>query len=536
MNPSPPSESRLGVMTTTQRVVLILIVFAAFGLRIGYLVYAQNTPGYAWEDPDRYMFHARRLAGNSGWHWSFSAVTHVINGQRHALPPLYPVFLSVFALFPGFPLTAQLAQIVLGGLSTLLIFALGRRIHSPTAGLIAAGAYAVWAPNILNVWSTSQETLYIPLILLSFVLLLRAIDTDGLPAAFAIAGVVFGAAALTRSMPLFFIIPAACLHVGLAAHRARAAVQGAALLAGFLVLVVPYSIGLSRHFGQLTLVDTHGSIHLGARPGQRAPGVLETGRQLWRAFAAQPAQYTAGILTPARSLLHVNGGRQLQIYVVARDKLRAVLWKTLVHAGTDALLVVGSISAAVGAVLCRQPRLAAFAILWTLLNVAIASVGGFSGARLRVPFEPFLFILAAVVFAGGWRRPGVVAISGALLVAGIVGFAVVPQVPISLRAWPDYGVQWPSIFDRRSGQIAGSAGLNVPAYEGVAAFGATLTGSAAQPLEVRAGGVHVRTVQLQPGERVPIRALWPARGLAFIELNVMPADPAATIRVDVGDR
>ena len=92
---------------------------------------------------------------------------------------MYSVFLSIFALFPGFPLTAQIAQVALSIASIVLVFALGRRLHSPASGLIAAAAYAVWVPNIFNVWSTSQETLYVPLILGAFLLLARALDDPG---------------------------------------------------------------------------------------------------------------------------------------------------------------------------------------------------------------------------------------------------------------------------------------------------------------------------------------------------------------------
>lgn len=520
-------------MTRTQRVALALIVFTAFGLRLGYLIHAQNTPGYAWEDPDGYLFRASRMVRSGDWRWSYNAVTYTINGQRHALPPLYSIFLSGFVRFPGFPLSPQVTQVVIGAAATLLIFALGRRLHSVRAGLIAAAAYALWVPNIFNVWSTSQETIYVPLILLSFVLLLRAVDSSAPPAAFALAGAAFGAAALTRSMPLFFIGPAALLHVALAANRRLASLQAAALVGAFLLVVVPYSAGLSRHFGRLTIVDTHGSIHLGRAPGQAAPGLLETARQLWGAFAAHPVEYVAGCLSRARSLLHVNGGRQLQIYVVAKDRLRAGLWKAVVHAGTDALLVIASIGAAIGAIVCRQPRLAAMCVLWTVVNVAIAAMGGFSGARLRVPFEPFLFLLSASVLAGEWRPATMRAWIPAIAIAAVVAVAVLSQVPASFAAWPDYGVRWPSIFNRTSGDLSRSAGVNVLALDGVAAFQASATGTQPIRLDVRAGGVHVRTVELPPGNPVPIRALWPPRGFAFVELTANGGDADATIRVNL---
>jgi 4-amino-4-deoxy-L-arabinose transferase-like glycosyltransferase len=518
-SPSSPLDRTRTAVTRRQIITLLLILTFGLGVRLTALVNALQTPGYAWQDPDGYMTQALRLAGRDGWAWTFDAVTYTINGQHHALPPMYSVFLSMFALWPGFPLSAQVAQVCLAVVSIALVFALGRRIHSTRAGLVAASLYALWVPNIFNVWSTSQETLYVPVILAAFLLLARAVDGDDPWPGFALAGVVFGAAALTRSMPMFFAVPAALTHVMLARNRRRASVQGLAFLIGFLLLTAPYSAALSRHFGQLTIIDTHGSIHLESASGARAPSLFETAQGLWRAMSARPTEYFAECVARARSLLHVNGGRILQIYVVADSKASAVAWKTVVHLGSDAFLVIGAVLAGLGASLCQRPRIAIFVLLWTVLNIGIASVGGFGGARLRAPFEPFLAVLAAVVIAGAWRRAHRAALAAACAAGLVAAVAVLPQIPQSLRSWPDYGIVWPSIFDRSAGQFVGAAGLNVPAFDGVALLTATQSGTAPIRLRVRVGGVHVRTIDLAAGETGTIRTLWPRRGLAFIELD-----------------
>ena len=522
----PGAPARAQLVTRAHVVTLLAILAFGFAVRLIALVNALHTPGYTWEDPDGYMAQALKLAGADGWAWTFDAVTYTINGQHHALPPMYSVFLSLFALWPGFPLSAQVAQVLLAVVSIALVFALGRRVHSTRTGLIAATVFAVWVPNIFGVWSTSQETLYLPLILTAFLLLARAIDRDDLAAGFALAGFAFGAAALTRSMPLFFALPAACAHVALARNRRRASAQGLAFLVGFMLLTVPYSAALSRHFGQLTIIDTHGSIHLDSASGARAPSLLETAAGLWRAIAARPAEYLNECIARARSLLHVNGGRILQIYVVAGSKASAVAWKTLVHLGSDGLLVFATVLAGLGAALCRQPRIAILFLLWTALNIGIASVGGFGGARLRAPFEPFLVILAAVVIAGAWRRPHPAALLAAAVAGLVAATAVLPQFPNSLRSWPDYGIVWPSIFNRPAGQFTGAAGLNVPAFDGLATLTTTSLGTSPAQFRVRIGGVHVRTMDVAPGETETIRTRWPARGLAFVELDQI--DPSGT--------
>jgi 4-amino-4-deoxy-L-arabinose transferase-like glycosyltransferase len=515
--PADPSAAT----TRRERAALAAILTIALVLRVMYLVTAWNSPGYAWQDPDGYARKALILAGPDGWQWTFRAVAYTINGQPHALPPGYSVFLSLFALFPGFPATAQIAQVLLGVIATWLVFALGRQVHSSRAGLIAAASYAIWVPNIFNVWSTSQELVYIPLILAAFVLVGRAIQREDGGVAFGIAGAVFGVAALTRSMPLFFAIPAACLHVILAGDRRRALREASALMAGFLLVTAPYSAALSRYRGQLTIIDTHGSIHVAEPGGQRTPGLADTARALTARIAAAPLDYGRASLLRARSLLHVNGGRILQIYVVAGSRSAAAVWKAFVHVGSDLLLVFSAIVAALGAVLCRDRRLSALFVLWAAVNIGIAAVGGFGGARLRAPFEPLMLVLAAVAVSGRWRRPGPIALALALAVGAIIAIGVVPQVPRSLEGRPDYGVTWPSIFNRSSGRFAGAAGLNVPAYQGFAELSATPAGGTSPRLDVRVGGVSVRTVQLTAGQPTSIRAVWPAGGLAFVELTAI---------------
>ena len=516
-------------------IALAAIVATGLALRLGYLTYALATPGFEWQDPDLYMRQALRLTRDDGWRWTFDAVTHTLNRQRHALPPMYPVFLSVFALFPGFPVSALVAQAALGALAILLMFELGRLVHSARAGLIAAAGFAIWVPNIFNVWSTSQETLYIPLVLLAFVALGRAMRARS-PALFALAGVIWGVAALTRSMPLFFLVPAAGLYVVMGRDRGRRARETIALAAGFLLLVAPYSVALSRHFGQPAIVDTHGSLHFEARTDGRTPGLLETAAAAAGEIGADPSAYIAGVVDRTRSLLHVNGGRILQIYVAAATEVRAFAWKALVHAGADGILIVSALFAGVGAAICRGGQVAALLLLWAAVNLGIATLGGFGGARLRTPFEPMLMVLAAVCFAGGVHVRRRVVVAAGIVPGLLAAAAILPQVPRSLGAWPDYGIAWPSIFRRDAGTATNRAGFNLPlAVRGgrpAGTFTVAAPGSRAPALvAVRVDGVHVQTVQVatRSAARVTVRS--GRHGLAYVELKADRGVAPLSVRV-----
>jgi len=498
-------------------------------LRAGYLNYAIQTPEYTWEDPDGYIERARRLVRSGEWRWTFDAATYRIVNRRHALPPGFSVVLSLFLQYPGFPLSAQIAFMLLGIASLALIFELGRLVHSPRAGLIAAAASAVAVHNIIGVWSASQEGLYVPLILFAFVLVGRATLSNAPPWRFLIAGFVFGLAALTRSMPLFFIVPAAAALVFLAPTRRTGSAWAVALVAGFLLPTLPYVVALSTHFGEVALIDTHGSIHQTAvAPGATAPGVGETAAAIWRSMTAAPLEFVRQCLERARTLLHVNGGRILQIYVITDSYAMAIAWKAAVHAGTDLLVILAATLAALGSAICRNPRVAVLWLLWTAVNAGIASVGGFSGARLRAPFEPVLIVLAAALVSGGWvRRWRWLPVAAAVTLA--IAAAMLPQVPRSLAGWPDYGVEWPSIWKREHGRLVGPAGVNIPAFDALADFTLTREPSAAAQalrtdVQIRGAGVTLESRTIAPGESQQFHIWWPRQGLAFLRIDGRSAD------------
>src|SRR5688500_1957566 len=161
-------------------VVLAALVLASFALRLWLLHMAASDPGFSPVDADGYMRNGRLLArGADGWRWTLEAVHYDWNGRTYLLPPLYPVFLSLFALFSGsYPFSALVGQAGLNALSVLPIFVIAATLHSRRAGLIAAAGYAFWLPNVWTFALFIQEQLYIPLLLAAFALLLRATGTN----------------------------------------------------------------------------------------------------------------------------------------------------------------------------------------------------------------------------------------------------------------------------------------------------------------------------------------------------------------------
>ncbi len=510
---------------------LSFIVLLGLSLRLAYLLHVTLDPGFTWVDPDHYMRKVLDLArGEDGWHWSFDAVRHSVEGRHYTLPPLYPFFLSLFALFPHYPLTAQIGQALLATLSILLLFDLGRQLHSERAGLIASGIYAVWLPSIIAVWSTMQEALYVPLVLLAFVLLVRALQT-GRSMLWLGAGAFFGLAALTRSMPVYFVPTLVVLILVLRGEPRRTTASVLTLVAGFALFTIPYSVALSLHLGEPTLIENHGGLRVvtryGGNVGDTPPGLVETAVAIVRAFVANPATLSSDWRSTARSLFYVNGGRLLQIYLGAETRFGATLWKLAAHTFADLLFIATLLLAPLGVVLAKRRPVALIFALWILLNIVLTALSGFGGPRLRAPIEPHLVVAAAVVLAGGYRRPHWAWLAVAALTSVSVAALVLPQVPASLHAKGDYRVHWPLDRPPKRSPMLGEAGFNVLAVDGTVEL-------AVRPRNLAGATKVVVSLEGEPAEEVTametehrLRYEWPRLELVHVELTAADAGQAS---------
>lgn len=441
-------EGHDALTTEGTKRLLGAIVLLGLVLRLAYLLTATSDPGFVWQDPDNYMQDGYELArGENGWHWDFDVVRYRVGDIHYALPPLYIVFLSLFAAFPGAPLTAQIAQALLATGSIPLVFLLGKRLHSPRAGLWAATATAIWLPSIIAVWSTMQESIYVPLVLSAFVAMTQVSTPESRWRYWFLSGLLFAGAALTRSMPVYFLPPVALLAVLWSDQKRYALRQSAALLAGFALLTVPYSVALSRHLGRATFIENHASQRIASEyeaylpSGERKPmGSVAIAETLWRAFSDRPVEFVSGITQTTKSVFHVNGGRLLQLYLSTQHRVTSQLWRVATDV-SDLIFVSLTILAPFGVALARDRRVAVLLALWVLLNIFLTSLSGFGGARFRLPIEPQLVLFGSVVISGKWRHPQTrVVIFVAAVVALGLAAVTVPQLPWSFRARGDHGI------------------------------------------------------------------------------------------------
>ena len=537
---SPP---RADPSTRVAVIVLAALVLASLALRLWLLHTAASSAGFSPVDADGYMRNGRLLArGGDGWRWTLDAVHYDWNGRTYLLPPLYPVFLSLFARFSdSYPYSALVGQAGLNALSVLAIFVIAATVHSRRAGLIAAAVYAFWVPNVWTFALFIQEQLYIPLLLAAFALLLRATGTNGPASSFAAAGAAFGCAALTRSMPTYYvtIIAIACtatMRLDNAAPR-----KAAALVLGFLLVTGPYSVWLSQQTGGFVFIENHAGISIHRYGGTPTPGVPNSGQilgQLFEAFRRDPAGFAGTGATYARALFHVHGDRWLQSYHAGTAEGAAAA-KFIAHAAIDLPFMASVVLAPLGAVLARRSREAALLVAWAVLVVMLSTLSTYGGVRYRSPFEPHLIALAAVVLAGGWRRPYRTAVLAAGVAAVALATMLAVQLPRVASGRANYGLgDWSDSSGLRRASAQGRFGLNVLRVGGILQFRlfAVERVSPEQPtrVSIRVDGQQVDDRLLTTAEPQQLRFIKPGTGFSYVEVSAVgSAGEPARVGIEV---
>ena len=236
------------------------------------------------------MFHydmlARSLAAGNGFRWYAQPDLELLQSYVDLEPigdydpqgvltsfraPGYPAFLAVIYAVSGLQwrfFAARLVQAVLGATLAPMVYALGRRLfpQQPKAAAFAGGAVAIYPMLVIYPLALATENLFIPLITAGLLVLLRATDKDD-SRLFLLAGLLFGAATLTRSVIFAFVGLAALWLFFLVKQRRGALLFG---LAAFLV-VLPWTIRNTLLHDQFTFVENSlgYNLHMGYHPEGR---------------------------------------------------------------------------------------------------------------------------------------------------------------------------------------------------------------------------------------------------------------------------
>jgi len=460
-----------------------LLVFAiALASRLVYVAEIRTLPWFDVPIVDgvNYLRTARTIAGGdllggSGAFWQ---------------PPLYPYFLAVLLrLFGERMAWIYVVQAVLGALSCVLVFTLGRRLFGERAGIASGLIMAFYAPLIHFDVQPLIPVLHIVLALLGILLLLRAGEavpagggSGGMerPAAlrYSLGGLAWGLAAIAtpnillavpaaaawiawraapagprngraRALPVLGFLLGMALPVGMVASRNL-------VVAGEPVLIssnfgINFYIGNTANYEQAIRIRPGGEFQRLAQEPENAGVVGAAAQSRW--FTARAMQFLIGYPGSAvrlylRKALDLAAGREIprneNMYEYRRHSwlLSALLWRRLLSfpfgllaplALAGVVATAGEARSEAGATPSEERRAGRALLLLFAGSYAASLLLFFPTDRYRLPIVPVLAVFAGVLLATparSLRRAPVWA-----LLAGLVLFNLDALTPS--ESWPE---------------------------------------------------------------------------------------------------
>ncbi|MFN0071866.1 MAG: glycosyltransferase family 39 protein [Chloroflexota bacterium] len=215
------------------------------------LAFTGRAPAFLIGDSENYFLPGFQLAWGTGFDLELRRT------------PLYPLFLAGAILVAGEDLQGVVVlQHLLGVVTCILTFAVGRLAFGQSVGLIAATFSALSGTALIGEHTIMAEVLFTPLLLGHIALLLLGIRRRSLPL-IALAAIILGFAALARPVGLTWV---AALPVALAftTRSVRSTVQMSVItLVTLAIVILPW---MARNY------LTHGSFSTDGSAGQTLVG------------------------------------------------------------------------------------------------------------------------------------------------------------------------------------------------------------------------------------------------------------------------
>ncbi len=224
--------------------IITVTLFAVARLGLSILVYRNPGPAF-FPDSAGYERLGIGLLQGTAYSWTANDDTELFR------PPGYPAFIALgYGLLGRNAGSLALLQLGLGGPIIFLLYHLGLRLHSPRAGLVAAGLYALDPFSTLWGLAILSETLFTALVVVGLYGLVRW-QLERQVAWLVLAGLAGGVSALVRPIGLL-LLPLWALIVFLAGRglklsarslSSHAAVKNTlAFGVAFLLVVMPWSV------------------------------------------------------------------------------------------------------------------------------------------------------------------------------------------------------------------------------------------------------------------------------------------------------
>ena len=321
----------------SRRLVLVATC-AALALRLVFsLAYWTGKP--LTHDEREYLSLADSLARGRGFTYSNGGEGGT--APRFGRAPGYPTFLALFRVpssAGAAPASVKVVQSMIGAVAVLLLAAIAGRAAGPRVAAITAWMAAVYPSLVFMPAYVLSEALYVPLALMTVLLLMNAASMDTLKDEASTArehlrrsvaaGVAAGIATIVRPAMLLYL-PLAALWL---ARRRQVALAVAVAVAAVLV-IAPWTLRNLQHYGRFVMIASEGGVTFwtGNHPLARGEGDLAANPELKRAeiaFRAAHPGLTAEQLEPLYyrdALRHIRNHPLAWLALLARKAFYTVV-------------------------------------------------------------------------------------------------------------------------------------------------------------------------------------------------------------------
>ena len=325
------------------------------------------------------------------------------DGSPHSYaPPFYPFFLSLIYRLFGHSYTAvRIVQSIIGSFSCVLIFLIGKKVYSITAGILSALIFVFYLPFVKSSELLLTESLSIFLLLLIVFYLLR-IQESMRNKDCVILGMLLGLALLTKPAVIFlpfFIIP---VFIYLRGRRSLQLLKYLLVLLFFSMTVLPWVVRNYIIFHTFIPVSSHGGItfYSSYRPPNGIFGLNATSDD---PVIAEANKISSSVL---RSEFLIN--HTLEFILNNPKKVMLLTFKKILYlwAPFDWELVGGRWFnliytvmlpfSALGFLSIRRRFKEFYPIILPIIYFQIMTLIFYGSPRFRLPIEPYLFILSVI--------------------------------------------------------------------------------------------------------------------------------------------
>ena len=400
-----------------------LTIFAlALVVRSIWVAYAPSDPSlaFALNDPHFYYHNASSLAAGNGYTMPW------VGGNTAYWPPGYPLVLaSLFRLFAPHVSIAWGMNIVLGALTCVLLYYVGRSALNERVGIVAGLLLALFPGHVFFASLVLSEVAFTFLLTLAMLLILvvaRTNDKTRWPC-IVFLGLVAGFAALMRGQGLFVIPVALVFWFYRTGDWTRALPWATAAFLTAAVIILPWTVRNYVQMGSPVPISTNDGVNL-----YMGHNAIATGRMMydpgWWATEVYSDLPPAKREVAASNLLLREGIEYMFTHPVRELHLSAVKLRALYEDDEEGLREIpiqpGRIGLAANVYYFATLALSAGGLfMWLrnprgalglpLLVIAVFTVGQllfFGNPRFHYPMLPSFALLAAAALvstAGGWR-------------------------------------------------------------------------------------------------------------------------------------